>query len=357
MKRSVLKQLKTKRQEVLCGAAVGGDCAIFTLPQDENLVVCVQEAAVAVQPDGEQPVKENTAKEHPAKENPAEEYPQKEEYPPYYALVTMEHLIYRCANNLAAGGASPIAVQIGLVLPESLNETDLKALMGQAEDACSRLSMQIAGGQTLVSKAVNAPLAVITGYGRVARKGYKAFGEIRPGQDIVISKWIGLEGTAVLAKNFRERLLTRYPEHLVEEAAGFGRYLSVMPEAAIAVESGVCGMHDASKGGIFGALWELAEGAGVGLKVDLKKLPLRQETVEVCEYCNVNPYELLSGGSLVMTATDGEALVEALKTRDIPATVVGRTTDGRERILMNEGEVRYMERPRGDELYRRLKEG
>lgn len=59
-------------------------------------------------------------------------------------------------------------------------------------------------------------------------------------------------------------------------------------------------MHDVSEGGVFAALWEMAEGAGVGLTIDMKKLPLRQETVEVCEFCNVNPYELRSGGSLII---------------------------------------------------------
>ncbi len=71
------------------------------------------------------------------------------------------------------------------------------------------------------------------------------------------------------------------------------------------MKSGGCTMHDASEGGIFAGLWEMAEGAGVGLTIDMKKLPLRQETVEVCEYCNVNPYELRSGGSLIIASPEG----------------------------------------------------
>ena len=120
------------------------------------------------------------------------------------------------------------------------------------------------------------------------------------GQDIIITKWIGLEGTADLAARNQEGLLTRYPAYLVEEAAAFDRYYSILPEAATAVKSGGCTMHDVSEGGVFAALWEMAEGAGVGLTIDMKKLPLRQETVEVCEFCNVNPYELRSGGSLII---------------------------------------------------------
>ena len=123
----------------------------------------------------------------------------------------------------------------------------------------------------------------------------------QPGQDIVLSKWIGLEGTAFLAKCNGEKLYGRYPAYLVEEAAAFDRFLSIIPEAATAMKSGVCAMHDASEGGILAALWELAEGAGVGLTIDLKKLPIRQETVEVCECLGANPYELMSGGCLIMT--------------------------------------------------------
>lgn len=173
-------------------------------------------------------------------------------------------------------------------------------------------------------------------------------GKAAPGQEIVLSKWIGLQGTAVLARQNRERLLARYPAHLVETAEGFDRYLSVLPEAEIAHQNGACAMHGASEGGIFGALWEFAEDARVGLEIDLRKLPLRQETVEVCEYCNVNPYELLSGGCLIMAAKDGHGLAEALRAAHIPAAVVGQITEGSARILRNGKWIRYLNRPEKD---------
>lgn len=314
LKRSVLKQLKTKNENVICGAGVGDDCAIFALSDTVKFASCVQEGVLLADAD-------------------------------------MTHLIQRCVNNLAVGGAQPFAVTIALILPEILEEPGLKAIMAEAENACRSISagsgsLQIAGGQTRVSAAVKAPVAVVTGYGKIKDTNYCTAAAAKPGQDIVISKWIGLEGTARLAKEYREQLLGRYPAYLVEEAAGFDRYLSIVPEAATAMKSGVCAMHDASEGGIFGALWELAEGAGVGLTIDLKKLPLRQETVEVCECCNVNPYELQSGGSLVMTAGDGAALVAALEAEGIPAVVVGKLTASNDRIILNEDEVRYMDRPR-----------
>lgn len=331
LKRSVLRQIHTKRDEILSGAGIGEDCAIFALSDAEVLVSCVQEAAVAVQ-----------AAVVSADTDCVEGG----------FSVPMACLIQKCANNLAVSGAVPIAAMMTLLLPETIEEPVMKELMKEAEDACRKLSMQIAGGQTRVSGGVTVPFAIVTGYGKAEKKNYRTANAAKPGQDIVLSKWIGLEGTAFLAKRNRKKLTGRYPMYLVEEAAGFDRFLSVIPEAATAMKSGVCAMHDASEGGIFAALWELAEGAGVGLTIDLKKLPIRQETVEVCEYLGKNPYELQSGGCLVMTGEDGLGLVAALAAEGIPATVIGKITDSNDRIILNEDEVRYMDRPKQDEIYK-----
>jgi len=327
LKRSVLNQIRTKRNEVVNGAGIGEDCAVFSFSEGVGTVSCIQESPVCTEAEFEQMVF-------------------REKEPP----CTMERLIKRCANNLAAGGGEPVAVMLALLLPPESEETALRELMTEAERCCAELNIQIAGGQTRISGALRQPLASVTGYGKAPKTFYGA-AKAAPGQDVIVSKWIGLEGTAILAKKYREKLLARYPAYLVEEAAGFHRYLSTVPEAATAVKSGVCAMHDASWGGIFGALWELAEAAGVGLTIDLKKLPLRQETVEVCECCGVNPYELLSGGCLVMTGSDGPGLVSALKEAGIPAVIVGRVTDSNDRILINEDEIRYMDRPKQDALY------
>ena len=346
LKRSVLRRIKSERKEVLNGAGIGEDCAIFSFA-GRHVVSCMQEAVIRLR----------SGPEYKFDTEPC---------------ITIAHLIIRCVNNLAAAGAQPVAVMITLLLPEALEEPDLKAFMGEAEEVCEELSISIAGGQTRVSGMLATPMAVVTGFGILSSSGENVWnptdnagnagytatnaghtaGKAAPGQDIVISKWIGLEGTSLLALRYREGLLSRYPAYLVDEAVSFDHYLSVLPEAAAAVEFGVCAMHDISEGGVFAALWELAEAAGVGLTVDIKKLPLRQETVEICEYCNVNPYELLSGGSLIMTAEDGPGLTAWLKERQIPAVIVGKITDSNDRLLLNGDEVRYMDRPKRDEIYR-----
>lgn len=165
-------------------------------------------------------------------------------------------------------------------------------------------------------------------------------------QDIVVSKWIGLEGTVMLVRKHYHRLRERFPLRMIEEAAGFDKYLSVIPEAATAMKSGVCCMREISRGGIFAGLWEMAQEAGVGLEVNLREIPVRQETIEICEFFGENPYELLSNGCLLMTATDGNGLVAALQKDGIPAVRIGRTTKGNDRVLYNEGRKRFLNKPR-----------
>ena len=314
MKRSVLRQIKTDREELISGAGIGKDCAILALGDGMETVLCTTPVSA-----------------------PADR--------------VAGYAIPMALNNLAVAGASPVAVMLTVLLPSDAMEEELQSIMKQAQEVCESLGVAIAGGHTEVSPVVREPLVQVTGIGKkeAARAGYPQ--GIKEDQDIVVSKWIGLEGTARLARERKEELCTRYPVRMVEEAAGFDRYLSVIPEAATAMKSGVCGMHDVSRGGIFGALWEMASGAGVGLEIDLKKIPVKQETVEICEFFGINPYELLSGGCLIMVTQDGNGLVGELQRSQIPAVIIGRTTAGNDRILFNEEERRFLDMPKMDQIY------
>lgn len=312
--RSILKRIKYKRKEILCGAGIGTDCAILSFSKDEKLVLSTNPVSA--------PMEDITV-----------------------------YSIHKAVNNIAVTGAEPLGVMLSCMLPEECEEKQLQTMMSRAEEICQTLNIQIMGGHTEVTKAVNKPVVTVTGVGRKESDNLSDTRAVEPGQDVVVSKWIGLEGTVRAAKECKDALLTRYPVRMIDEAMEFEQFLSVIPEAATALKSGVCGMHDVSQGGIFAALWELAQRAGVGLEIDLKKLPIRQETIEICEFFDLNPYELLSGGSLLMTTQDGTGLVAALEREGIPAVIVGKTTDGNDRVLFNEDEKRFLEPPKPDSFY------
>lgn len=315
LKRSIFRQIHTKREEVLLGAGVGEDCAALKLQADEIFVLSTDPITGTAQDIG-------------------------------------RLAIHITINDLVSSGAEPVGVMLTILLPEGSQEQDLKAMMQQIEGGCAKAHVQIVGGHTEVTRVVNQPVISVCGIGKVKEGKLISTTGVRPGHDIVITKWIGLEGTSIIAKEKEGELKTRYPLDMVSTAQDFDQYLSVQPEAAVAVKAGVSAMHDVTEGGIFGALWEMAESSGVGLEIDLRKIPVRQETIEVCEFFDINPYELISSGSMLMASQDGNRLVRELEKAGIPAVVVGKATQGNDRVLLNEDERRFLEPPKADELYK-----
>ena len=179
-------------------------------------------------------------------------------------------------------------------------------------------------------------------------------GGAKPGMDLVATKWVGIEGTSIIAKEKEAELSGVFPPDFLETAKAFDQYLSVLPEGRIAAAHGAAAMHDVTEGGISGALWEMAESSGVGIEVEAKDIPIRQETIEIAEHYGINPYGLISSGCMLIATTDGTGLIKKLSDAAIPAAVIGKATEGKDRILHMDGITRYLEPPKTDELYKVL---
>ncbi len=316
LKRSVLRQIPA-RDAAARMIRYGADCAFLPAKEDQ---VCVYASVSAV---------------------------------PGFAH-SPDKLVTALVNNLAAAGAKPEALLLQILLPCDAEESVLRESMGRICVQAEACGMEVLGGHTEVTDAVSRPQFLMTGIGKKSRGDCPGQELLRAGQELVLTKWIALTGTAAIAQAYETELKTRYPSLLVDRAKEFDRLMSVADEARIALEYSACAMHDLSQGGVFGALWEMAERAGTGLDIDLKKIPLRQEAVEICEYFDVNPYCLYSAGSLLAAADSGERLVRALAAAGIPAAVIGQATDGKDRILRSGDEIRYLDRPPQDEWYRRF---
>jgi len=315
LKRSILKKTGCKRSEVLVGAKVGEDCACLQLKEDEVFVISTDPITGAKEDIG------------------------------LYAMTVS-------TNDLASAGAEPVAVMVTALLTPDTTEEDIKKIMTDLSENAKALNIQIIGGHTEITEAVNRPILSLTAIGK-AKKGemIKTSGA-KPGDDVLVTKWIGLEGTSIIAKDKEKELLKKFPSKMIYDAINFDKYLSVIPEAATAVKSGVSAMHDVTEGGIFGGLWEMAESSGVGLLIDLRKIPVKQETIEICNYFDINPYELISSGSMLMASKDGNKLKLELERIGIEATIIGKCTDNNDRVLINGENKRFLEPPKTDELYK-----
>jgi hydrogenase maturation factor len=315
LKRSILNQIKHRRNEVLVGPAVGEDCSIVALAEDEVLVMSTDPITGTVKDIG-----------------------------------TLA--VHITSNDIASNGAEVVGIMLTILLPEGTGEEELRTMMQDMEAECGKLNIEIIGGHTEVTKAVNQPIVTVTGIGKMRRDNIIKTSGAKPGQEIVMTKWAGLEGTAIIASSREEELKRKYPASFIEGAKRMLDYISIVPEAMIARAVGVTSMHDVTEGGIFGALWEIGAASKVGMEVYLNKILLKQETVEICEFYDINPFMLISSGCLLIITDKANLLVDRLKDAGIAAAVIGRITEGNDRIIINGDERRYLEPPKSDELYK-----
>ena len=315
LKRSILNEIKYKNAEVLKGAGVGADYALLRLKALEDIAV--------------------TTNVYEASNSTAA------------ALA-----VYKAGNNLACSGANPIAITVSMLLPTKFQENELKAYMKSIHKVAEQLQVEIVGGDTRISGNVRVPVLTITGFGSVSAENSVEERCVCTGQELVVTKWIGMEGALLITKSREEELKQRYPYDLLDRIKAMEQEMSVLLEAATAVKSDVSAMHDLSEGGILGGLWEFAGKHGVGLEIDMKKIPVKQEIIEICEHYDLNPYALRSGGSLLIAVNHGSNLVWELNKLGIEATVIGRITDGNDKIIRNHEETRYLDLPQADEIYK-----
>lgn len=258
-----------------------------------------------------------------------------------YAVVT-------AVNAVMAAGAGSVKARVRIEYPEGTEKAWIYGMMKPIRAFCRREGISLVEEGGRISPAVSCAVTVAVAAGLKERA--REVEEPGPGQDILLTRWVGLGGTVQALWGRREELEKRFPPGFLRQAEEMEAGLFAGREAALAWEQGAGYVQAVGEGGVKAALWEMAKVLECGVDVDLKALPIRQETVEICEYLGLNPYQLSSIGSLLITAPEGEALAGKLAAAGIPAAVVGRLTDNNDKILRSGEEVQYLDRPAPDEL-------
>lgn len=257
-----------------------------------------------------------------------------------YAVVT-------AVNAVMAAGAGSVRARVRIECPEGTEKARIYGMMKPIRAFCRREGIALIEDGIRISPAVSRAVTVAAAAGLRERAREEEPG---PGQDILLTSWVGLGGTVQALWERREELEKRFPPGFLRQAGEMEAGLFAGREAALAWERGAGYVQAVGEGGVKAALWEMAKVLECGVDVDLKALPIRQETVEICEYLGLNPYQLSSTGSLLITAPEGEALAGELSAAGIPAAVVGRLTDNNDKILRSGEEVQYLDRPAPDEI-------
>lgn len=253
-------------------------------------------------------------------------------------------------NDIFSAGGEPVGILLTVLLPEGSNETDLEEIMEGALKGAQELGIEILGGHTEVTNAVCKPIVSAAVIGRSRERRIIQTGGAKVGQDVVMTKWAGLEGTAIIAKEYEKVLCQRLPMELVFSAQNMKEYLSVGKESFIAAQHGATAMHDATEGGILGAIWEVAECSQTGVEIWQDKIPVKEETKLICKEGQIDPLRLISSGTMIITTEHGAELVDKLAKNGISGAIIGKITE-KDRILISNQCRELLEEPKSDALY------
>ena len=256
--------------------------------------------------------------------------------------------VHVACNDVAASGARPRWLTMAVFLPGE-DAAALDEITRQVDEAASDLGVAVVGGHSEYAPDLSRPTLVFTCLG--AADEYVPTGGVEPGDRILLTKGAGIEGTAILATDFRTDLEGDVPAVVLDRAATFFEEISVVPDAE-AVGPFAHAMHDPTEGGVTDGLLEMAAASGCDLDVDRDAIPIRDETARLCAAAGVDPLRIFGSGGL-LAAVPPEACDDALAALDgagIDAAAVGtaRETDD-DPALVLDGERRT--EPVRDDLY------
>jgi hydrogenase maturation factor len=173
---------------------------------------------------------------------------------------------------------------------------------------------------------------------------------MKPGDEIIATKWIALEGTVILVREEQNKLRRYFSASFLNRVKAWDEKINVSYEATLAAGMEELSYYEAGIGGIYGSLWNYAAASDVGLEITLNKIPILQETIEICEVLHLNPYQLLSGGCLLIGTAKGKQTVEKLEESGVKCRIIGKAVKGNDRMIYSKDGGRFLTPVENDEL-------
>ena len=324
LKKAVIDRIQLKRPEVLVRAGVGEDCAVIDFGEYE-CVLSTDPITAAVSDIG-------------------------------------RLAIHISCNDIASNGVEPVGILLAVMLPEGSTEEDVKTIMGQAADAAAACNVEIIGGHTEVTPAVNKPVIVSTAIGRGLRGRSASAKNIKVGDAVIMTKTAGLEGTGIIAGDFKNQLKEILTDEELAEAKALLGNVSVVRDGTVAGSVGTHGMHDVTEGGILGAIWEMCRIAGVGAEIHETAVAVKDVTRKICAHYGIDYMRLISSGSMIIMAGQEKKneIIKKLAAVGVEAAEIGVITPPESGLVLVKGsgadESRVPIDPPGpDELYKVVK--
>jgi len=321
LKEIVFKNLGVKRDEVIVGPSPGIDCAVIDVGS-KSLIVSMDPITGALETIG-------------------------------YLAVNVN------ANDIATFGCKPSFLVSCILLPEKADKKTAEIISSQMNEAAKDLGIAIVGGHCETTPGLAHPVVVGCMMGITEKGKYVTAGGAKAGDKLMLTKSAGIEGTAILASDREKQLRKSLSTQELTRAKSFYKWISVVKEAIIAFRTGaVHAMHDPTEGGIAGAIHEMADASELGVMVLEEKIRVQPETMKICKFYQIDPFQLIASGSLLIAAKPDSAdkITRALAKEAIPTEIIGEFTPSPQdrRITRKNGKTESLERPTTDHLWQAL---
>ena len=264
----------------------------------------------------------------------------------------IELTFYRACNVIFSQHGKPCLVNASFVWPEDSEEALMAELTAHLAALCKRENIQLGAVTASVSSFVQRGIVTISAVGETTVLHTDIFDSfVQEGSTLCMAGHAGLAGIGLLASAGEEALTKQYTQGFIRQAQKFLTQLSLRPVKEALSEIDSC-IYPVQEGGVLTALWNFADGAGIGLDVDMRKIPIRQESVEISEFYGINPYQLMGDGACLIASTQPEKVCAALAQAGVFCCIIGQITGEHARIIRRDDEVRYLDKPAQDELKR-----
>ena len=284
----VFSVVGSRRREVIEGCASNGDCALLDT-QGKHVLVTTDAITGARKNAG------------------------------YLAIIVT-------ANDIAASGGIPVSANLTVLLPVGADIALVKEIMTSAEFGARQCKVEITGGHTEFTPSVKEAVISCTMIGVQGDK-YLDCGSMKVGDSILMTKYAGIEGTAIIAEDHRDKIKDVFTEEEFNKAQSFWSRTSVLPESTFLQGMDVSSQHDATEGGILGAVAEMCAITGLGADIECERIPVHFLTRKICDRLGLNPLRLISSGSLIITTSNPHFIISTLKKQGIMCTEIGTVTD------------------------------
>jgi hydrogenase maturation factor len=253
--------------------------------------------------------------------------------------------IHIIASDSVTSALKPAFLSIDLNLPMDITKKQLEVVWTVIHQQCEQMGINIITGHTARYENCHYPMvggATIVGVGEMDEYVTPRFA--KAGDKIIITKGPAIEASGILATMFPGILEERFGSHFLDNAENIFYKMSVVEDATTAItvgvrDNGVTSMHDATECGIWGGLYELAQAAELGVRVEKDKIVVEDHVFDICEFFGIDPYASISEGTLIISCREhrAEQVVDALAKKGIRSSIVGELTDATKGMVLIEG--------------------